>query len=239
MFRGEKINITEKRAVLHVALRAPKGTSIVVDGEDVVPQVHAVLDKMADFCQPRPQRRVERTYRQAHSQRHQHRHRRLRPRAGDGLRGAEALQRSRHDVPLRFQRRWHRFRGSGPRSRPVGDALHRLFENLHHAGDDDQRPHGSRLVAGRRGGEAATKSRWPSTLWPSRPTRRRWRSSASIRPTCSASGTGLAGATRWIRRSVFRPCWPSGRRISAPCWTAFTRWTSTSAPLRSSATCRC
>ena len=49
MFRGEKINITEKRAVLHVALRAPKGASIVVDGEDVVPQVHAVLDKMADF----------------------------------------------------------------------------------------------------------------------------------------------------------------------------------------------
>jgi glucose-6-phosphate isomerase len=49
MFRGEKINITEKRAVLHVALRAPKGTSIVVDGENVVPQVHAVLDKMAIF----------------------------------------------------------------------------------------------------------------------------------------------------------------------------------------------
>jgi glucose-6-phosphate isomerase len=49
MFRGEKINVTEKRAVLHVALRAPRGTSIVVDGEDVVPQVHAVLDKMADF----------------------------------------------------------------------------------------------------------------------------------------------------------------------------------------------
>jgi glucose-6-phosphate isomerase len=49
MFRGEKINFTEKRAVLHVALRAPKGTSIVVDGENVVPQVHAVLDKMSDF----------------------------------------------------------------------------------------------------------------------------------------------------------------------------------------------
>src|SRR6266540_7277072 len=49
MFRGEKINITEKRAVLHVALRAPKGASIVVDGLNVVPQVHAVLDKMADF----------------------------------------------------------------------------------------------------------------------------------------------------------------------------------------------
>src|SRR5262249_50847480 len=49
MFRGEKINVTEKRAVLHVALRAPKGTSIVVDGEDVVPQVHIVLDEMANF----------------------------------------------------------------------------------------------------------------------------------------------------------------------------------------------
>jgi glucose-6-phosphate isomerase len=49
MFRGEKINVTEKRAVLHVALRAPKGTSIVVDGENVVPQVHAVLDRMSAF----------------------------------------------------------------------------------------------------------------------------------------------------------------------------------------------
>jgi len=49
MFRGDKINFTENRAVLHVALRAPKGTSIVVDGEDVVPQVHAVLEKMSDF----------------------------------------------------------------------------------------------------------------------------------------------------------------------------------------------
>src|SRR5215471_502611 len=50
MFQGEKINITEKRAVLHVALRAPKSARIVVDGENVVPEVHAVLDRMADFC---------------------------------------------------------------------------------------------------------------------------------------------------------------------------------------------
>jgi glucose-6-phosphate isomerase len=51
MFRGEKINITENRAVLHVALRAPRDASIVVDGENVVPQVHAVLDKMAAFSE--------------------------------------------------------------------------------------------------------------------------------------------------------------------------------------------
>jgi glucose-6-phosphate isomerase len=49
MFRGEKINITERRAVLHVALRAPRGTKIEVDGVDVVPDVHAVLDKMTAF----------------------------------------------------------------------------------------------------------------------------------------------------------------------------------------------
>src|SRR5436853_3442554 len=49
MFRGDKINVTEARAVLHGALRAPRGASIVVDGRNVVPEVHAVLDKMADF----------------------------------------------------------------------------------------------------------------------------------------------------------------------------------------------
>jgi glucose-6-phosphate isomerase len=51
MFRGDKINITENRAVLHVALRAPRGEKILVDGEDVVPGVHEVLDKMASFAE--------------------------------------------------------------------------------------------------------------------------------------------------------------------------------------------
>jgi glucose-6-phosphate isomerase len=50
MFRGDKINVTENRAVLHVALRAPRGQKIVVDGVDVVPEVHAVLDRMAGFA---------------------------------------------------------------------------------------------------------------------------------------------------------------------------------------------
>jgi len=51
MFRGDKINLTEDRAVLHIALRAPRDESIVVDGKDVVPDVHAVLDKMAGFSE--------------------------------------------------------------------------------------------------------------------------------------------------------------------------------------------
>src|SRR5262249_59606641 len=50
MFAGEKINVTEDRAVLHVALRAPEDEHIVVDGTDVVPEVHAVLRKMSAFC---------------------------------------------------------------------------------------------------------------------------------------------------------------------------------------------
>src|SRR6266403_2118744 len=50
MFRGERINVTEGRAVLHVALRAPRGASIVLDGENVVDQVHAVLDRMTEFA---------------------------------------------------------------------------------------------------------------------------------------------------------------------------------------------
>ncbi|MBV9519129.1 MAG: glucose-6-phosphate isomerase, partial [Hyphomicrobiales bacterium] len=51
MFRGDKINATEKRAVLHVALRSPRGTRIEVDGKDVVPEVHEVLDRMGAFAQ--------------------------------------------------------------------------------------------------------------------------------------------------------------------------------------------
>src|SRR5512138_2225528 len=51
MFRGERINVTEDRAVLHVALRAPRGASVVVGGRDVVPDVHAVLDRMAAFSE--------------------------------------------------------------------------------------------------------------------------------------------------------------------------------------------
>ena len=103
MFRGEKINITEKRAVLHVALRAPRDASIVVDGENVVPQVHAVLDRMADFSNRVRNGAVERAHRQTHSECHQHRHRRFRPRTGHGLRSAQVLQRSSHDVPVRVQ----------------------------------------------------------------------------------------------------------------------------------------
>ena len=95
MFRGDKINVTENRAVLHVALRAPSGQSIVVDGVNVVPEVHAVLDKMAAFAE-----RVRSGAWTGHTGKRirnvdQYRHRRLGPRPGHGLRGAPPLQRAR------------------------------------------------------------------------------------------------------------------------------------------------
>ena len=95
MFRGDKINVSEKRAVLHVALRAPRGASILHDGQNVVPEVHAVLDKMADFAD-----RVRGGAWKGHTGKRirnvdQHRHRRFRSRPGHGLRSAEALQRAR------------------------------------------------------------------------------------------------------------------------------------------------
>ena len=85
MFFGEHVNTTEDRAVLHVALRAPAGASIVVDGADVVPEVHAVLDRMAVLADAIRAGQWTGSHRAADPQRREHRHRRLGPRAGDGL----------------------------------------------------------------------------------------------------------------------------------------------------------
>ena len=126
MFGGDKINITEGRSVLHVALRAPKGEKIVVDGVDVVPEVHKVLDAMSAFANRVRSRRVEGLYRQAHQEHRQHRYRRLRSRPGHGLRGAASLHPARPYVPLRLQCGQHGLRRGD--SRPAGgrDPLHRL-----------------------------------------------------------------------------------------------------------------
>ena len=138
MFGGEKINVTENRAVLHIALRAPRG-AIVVDGRNVVPEVHAVLDRMAAFAD-----RVRDGSWNGHTGK------RIRNVVNIGIGGSdlgpvmayEALRHysdREHDVPLRLERRRHRFRRGDARPRPGGDAVHRLVEDLHDARDDDQR----------------------------------------------------------------------------------------------------
>ena len=109
--------------MLHVALRMPRGSSLVVDGTDVVAQVHEVLDRMAGFARADAVRRVDGVHGQADPQHRQHRHRRLRPRPGDGLRGAAPLRAARPDVPVRLERRLHRLR----RGDPGPDAAETLF----------------------------------------------------------------------------------------------------------------
>ena len=91
------------------------------------------------FRRSRTQRRLEGPYRQAHPQCDQCRHRRLRSRPRDGLRSAQALQRARHDLPLRLQCRWHGLRRGGAGSRSRRDAVHHFLQDLHHARDHDQR----------------------------------------------------------------------------------------------------
>ena len=108
MFHGEKINNTEKRAVLHVALRAPRGTHIEVDGKDVVPDVHEVLDRMSRLRRRGPFRKLEGAHRQAHPERHQYRDRRFVSGSRNGLPRAAAVQRSIHDLPFRRERGWRR-----------------------------------------------------------------------------------------------------------------------------------
>ena len=108
MFRGDKINITEQRAVLHVALRAPRDAKIMVDGRDVVPDVHQVLDAMAAFAE-----RVRSGAWLGHTGK------RIRNVINIGIGGSylgpemayralRPVQRPVHDVPLRFQRGWRR-----------------------------------------------------------------------------------------------------------------------------------
>ena len=137
MFRGEKINFTENRAVLHTALRAPRDASVMAGGENVVPKVHAVLDKMAHFSAQVRNGEWRGPHREADSERGEHRHRRLRSRPGDGVRGAEVLQRPVDSVPVRFQYRRGGHTGGAARPRSSGDSVPGFVENLHNARDHD------------------------------------------------------------------------------------------------------
>ena len=135
-------------------------------------------------------------------QRRQHRHRRLRPGPVMAYEALRHYSAARPDVPVRLERRRHRLRRGHARPRPGRDAVHRLVEDLHHAGDDDQRRTArasgcSAALGGRGRGRQALRRRLDRTP-------RRCRSSASTPPTCSASGIGWAAATRWIRRSGSR-----------------------------------
>jgi glucose-6-phosphate isomerase len=147
MFHGEKINDTEHRAVLHIALRNRSDRAICVDGEDVMPAVRSVVAHMCEFAG--------------------------RIRSGDwtgytgkaitdvvniGIGGSDlgpqmvyqALKpyQGRHASTFYIQCRWHAYRGNPRTAESGNDAVHRGLENLHHAGNHHQRAYRAALVPG-------------------------------------------------------------------------------------------
>ena len=140
MFSGERINVSENRSVLHVALRMPKGSSLDRRRGERRRRGPRGARPHGRLRRPRPLRRVEGPHRQADPQHRQHRDRRLGPGAGDGLRGPAPLLAARPHLPLRLQRRLDRLRRGHPRPRRRRDPVHRLLQDVHDARDDDQRP---------------------------------------------------------------------------------------------------
>jgi glucose-6-phosphate isomerase len=194
MFAGEKINITEQRAVLHVALRAPKGEQILVDGVDVVPEVHAVLDKMAAFSN-----RVRSGAWTGHTGK------RIRNVVNVGIGGSDLGPRMATTALADFSERSMTFRFvsnvdgtdfyESTRDLDPEETLFiiasKTFTTLEtHASGPSPR--------------SVTTPRLRSTSSRSRRTPKRWRSSGSTPPTCSSSGTGSAAGTRSTRRSGSR-----------------------------------
>jgi hypothetical protein len=148
MFRGDKINVTEKRAVLHVALRAPRGQSIIVDGEDIVPHVHTVLAKMADFSS-----RVRGGAWKGHTGKP------IRNVINIGIGGSDLGPVMAYEALRHYSQRDLTFRfvsnidgtdfAEATRDLDAEETLFIVFlwvdKNIHDSGDDDQRPDGARL----------------------------------------------------------------------------------------------
>ena len=135
--------------MLHTALRLPRDAKLIVDGQNVVADVHAVLDAMGDFTDRLRSGEWTGATGEADQHRRQHRHRRLGPRTGDGVPGAAALRRRRHLGAVRLQRRPRRPGRETRRTRPGHNAFHRRVQDVLDAGDADQR-HRRTALADRR-----------------------------------------------------------------------------------------
>jgi glucose-6-phosphate isomerase len=200
MFRGEKINVSEDRAVLHVALRAPRDASILVDGVDVIPQVHAVLDRMSDFAG-----RVRSGEWRGHTGR------RIRNVINIGIGGSDlgpamATTALRHYADRELVSRFvSNVDGTdfveATRDLDAEETLFIVASKTFRTLETLTNAHSARE---RSPAWAATRRRWRSTSLRSRPTRRKLRSSGSTPRTCSSSGTGWQADTPTRRRSGCR-----------------------------------
>ena len=236
MFRGDNINVSENRAVLHVALRAPRGATILYEGRNVVPDVHAVLDRMADFSKS-----VRSGVWRGQTGK------RIRNVINIGIGGSDLGPVMAYEALKHFSDRAMIFRFvsnvdgtdfvEAVRDLDPSETLFIVSSKTFTTLETMTNARTAReWLLGSMGGEQMPS---PSISSLYRPMQRRLRNSASIPPTCLASGIGSAGAIRWIRPSASRQCWPLDRTISWQCSAVFTRWTSISARRRSSAICRC
>ena len=184
----------------HRAPRARHGDAVMVDGHDVVPDVHEVLDRMAVFAERVRNGEWTGATGQRHPHRRQHRHRRQRPRPGDGVPGHRGVR------PARAARAGSSATSTAPTSpatSPTSTRPPRWSSSARRRSPPSRpSPTPPRPAAGWPRRSATTP--WRSTSSPSAPTPRRWPSSASTPPTCSASGTGSAAATRSTRPSACR-----------------------------------
>ena len=238
MFAGERINVTENRAVLHMALRAPRDATVLVDGENVVPHVHEVLDRMAAFRRPGSGRRLDRPYRPTRS---------------------ETSSTSASAVPT-WARSWPTRRYATTAER---DMTFRFVSNVD--GTDfaeatrDLDPAETLFIVSSKTFttlETMTNARtarawllqrvgrrgapWPGTSWRSPPT--------PTEVTAFGIDTGQhvrllgLGGRPLLHGLRHRPLHHDRRgpgQLPGACWTGSTPWTNTSAPPPSSATCRC
>ena len=211
MFAGEHINVTEDRAVLHTALRRPRSDSLVVDGARRRRRRARGARQGLRLRREGPQRDLDRGHRQADRHGRQHRHRRLRPRPGDGLRGAEAVRpgrpRAAASSPTSTRPTWPRPRRTSTRRRRCSSSPRKTFSTLETLTNarlarawllDDCARRGDRRRrrAPRRRGQALRRR--VHRAGQGRPT------SASTPTTPSASGTGSAAATPSTPRSAPR-----------------------------------
>jgi glucose-6-phosphate isomerase len=235
MFAGAPINTSEHRRVLHVALRMPKGSSLVVDGVDVVTQVHEVLDRMADLAQ-----RVRSGQWKGHTGKP------IRNVINVGIGGSDLGPVMAYEALRHYTRRDLTFRFvsnvdstdfvEATRDLQADETLFIISSKTFGTLETLTNAHSARdWVIGHLGDEAAIAKHFVA----SPPTPNGSPSSASTPRTCSGSGTGSAAGTPWTPPSACPPCWRSARNSSASCWPGSTRWTSTSAPPRSPRTCRC
>ena len=199
---------------------APAGRVIVVDGENVVPEVHAVLDRMGDFAD-----RVRSGAWKGHTGK------RIRNVVNIGIGGSDLGPVMAYEALRHYSDRDMTFRfvsnvdgtdfAEATRDLDPAETLFIVSSKTFTTLETMTNAQTARAWSLAGLGDDARPS--PSTSSPSRPTPTRSRSSASTRPTCSASGTGSAAATRWTRPSASRPCSRSAPTASARCSPASTQ----------------